>query len=165
MRELKKLLKDIVINGMKIIITFLRGYGSYFKHDYHVIKKDVLGLEKTVKEYTTEKPFITYRGVPELYGELKNLKIGDTVTLDNGFASSSLDEEYPFGLLMGDIKHLFKIKVNDGANVGAFIHKFLEFDDEYEFLIKHRTKINIEKIYKEIKNGIEYIAYDVEVVE
>lgn len=66
---------------------------------------------------------------------------------------------------MDDIKHLFKIKVNDGTNVGVFIHKFSEFDDEYEFLIKPRTKINIEKIYKEIKNGIEYIAYDVEVVE
>ncbi|HEL1929676.1 TPA: minor capsid protein [Streptococcus suis] len=149
-------------------------YLSYFDEYDKPYAKQVISerLERNSKlidilgDYTSEKPFVTYRGTRTDEGYYNKLKVGEVTSIDKGFLSTSLDRNIALDFSndgAGD-RYLFDIRIPKGSNKGAYIAKFSDMlveIDEKEFLLQPNSKFKVLSIEKN-SSGLNLISLELQ---
>lgn len=101
-------------------------------------------LTKGIQGFETERGFKTYRGI-SFWGDdpYANLTEGESVVLDKGFLSTSLDKKQINNFADGGIEYRIEIEVPKGYVGGAYIAELSDIPEEKEFLFQPESKFNI----------------------
>ncbi|WP_053092364.1 minor capsid protein [Streptococcus constellatus] len=133
---------------------------------YNDIEVKANQITKAISDYKTEKIFKTYRLFTQPNEDFLKDSVGNTLIIDKGLMSTSLDKSILEDFGGGDIEIQLNITVKKGQSVGAYIGELSSHAEEKEFLIKPNTK------FKVLSEDIQELAFDrkrkiyeVEVVE
>lgn len=133
---------------------------------YNDIEVKANQITKAISDYKTEKSFKTYRLFTQPNEDFLKDSVGNTLIIDKGLMSTSLDKSILEDFGGGDIEIQLNITVKKGQSVGAYIGELSSHAEEKEFLIKPNTK------FKVLSEDIQELAFDrkrkiyeVEVVE
>lgn len=133
---------------------------------YNDIEVKANQITKAISDYKVEKSFKTYRLFTQPNEDFLKDSVGNTLIIDKGLMSTSLDKSILEDFGGGDIEIQLNITVKKGQSVGAYIGELSSHAEEKEFLIKPNTK------FKVLSEDIQELAFDrkrkiyeVEVVE
>lgn len=148
-------ISDYCADGYDAVNSFLRKNNGYESISEEYVKSIISDLDSAIGNFDVRENFVTYRGssiesLLQEFPEAEDFKdlVGKTYH-DNAYMSTSLIKKVAekFATENGQEGIVFEISVPKGKGLGGYINEFSGFkDDEYEFLLKRGTFLEIYEV-------------------
>ena len=148
-------ISDYCADGYDAVNSFLRKNNGYESISEEYVKSIISDLDSAIGNFDVRENFVTYRGssiesLLQEFPEAEDFKdlVGRTYH-DNAYMSTSPIKKVAekFATQNGQEGIVLEISVPKGKGLGGYINEFSGFkDDEYEFLLKRGTFLEIYEV-------------------